>query len=64
MAKTKSRERGRPRANPELIRRNRVVTLLTDKEFERLREIADEEGSSVSALVHKAVLQLFRRNPQ
>jgi hypothetical protein len=42
-------------------RRNRVVTLLTDAEFEKLRKIADKEGRSASALVHVAVLQFFRQ---
>jgi hypothetical protein len=65
MAKAKTRKtraRGRPPAAPELIRRNRVVTLLTDAEFKKLRKIADKEGRSASDLVHEAVLQFFRQH--
>ncbi len=43
---------GRPPGDPESIRRKRVVTLVTDAEFEKLARIADEEEKSLSAMVH------------
>ena len=37
----------------ETVRRNRVVTMVTDGEFERLSALAQSEGRSVSAVVHE-----------
>ncbi|WP_146397066.1 hypothetical protein [Planctomycetes bacterium CA13] len=53
--------RGRPARDPKLIRRNRVVTLLTDAELEKLTGVADREEKSVSALVHEVVSKFLKR---
>jgi hypothetical protein len=52
---------GRPPGAPESIRNKRVVTLMTDAEFEKLIKIADEEEKSVSALVHQIVSRYLKR---
>jgi hypothetical protein len=66
MAKTevgshRGRRLGRPPRAPESLRHKRVVTLLTDAEFEKLTKIAEKEGKSVSALTHEILLRFFRR---
>ncbi len=66
MAKTEvgnqpRRRLGRPPGAPESIRRKRVVTLITDSEFEKLTKIAEKEGKSVSALTHEVLLRFLRR---
>ena len=66
MAKTEvgtqgCRRLGRPPGTPESVRRNRVVTLMTDAESEKLTKIADKEGKSVSALTHEILLRFLRR---
>ena len=55
------RRLGRPPGTPESVRRNRVVTLMTDAESEKLTKIADKEGKSVSALVHEVLLRFIDR---
>ena len=55
------RKLGRPPGDPESSRRNRVVTLMTDAESEKLTQIAETEGKSVSALVHEVLLRFVRR---
>ena len=57
----RSRRLGRPPGAPESIRHNRVVTLMTDAEFEKLTKIADEKEKPVSALVHQIVLRYLKR---
>ena len=52
---------GRPPRAPESIRRNRVVTLMTDAEFEKLTKVAEEKEESVSALVHQIVSRYLKR---
>jgi hypothetical protein len=44
---------GRPPGSTESLRRNRVVTLVTDSELKRLIAIAEGENKSLSATVHK-----------
>lgn len=66
MAKSKTQthtrhRRGRPPRAPELIRRKRVVTLLTDSEFEELVKLANEEETSVSAFVHQLIARHLKR---
>ncbi len=66
MAKTEvgaqpCRRLGRPPGPPEAIRRKRVVTLMTDAEFEKLKTIAEKQGKSVSALTHEILLRFLRR---
>ena len=55
------RKLGRPPGNPESCRRNRVVTLMTDAESEKLTQIAETEDKSVSALVHEVLSRFIRR---
>jgi hypothetical protein len=50
--KPRRRRMGRP-ATLEVARRNRVVTLVTDAEFEELTSIAEAENHSVSLMVHE-----------
>ena len=52
---------GRPPRAPESIRRRRVVTLMTDAEFEKLARLADEEEESVSAFVHQIITRYLKR---
>ena len=56
------RRLGRPPGPPETVRRNRVVTLLTDTEFEELTHIAYDQGESVSALVHQIISRYLARH--
>ena len=44
---------GRPPGSTESLRRNRVVTMVTDSELKRLSAIAEAEDESLSATVHK-----------
>lgn len=44
---------GRPPGSVESLRRNRVVTMVTDSELKRLTTIAEVENQSLSATVHK-----------
>jgi hypothetical protein len=68
MAKTEAgnptnHRRGRPPGDPESVRHRRVVTLVTDAEYEKLTKSADENEKSISALVHQIVWRyLMRRN--
>ena len=52
---------GRPRCPAETARRNRVVTMVTDAELEKLKTVADTERQSVSALVHEILSKHFGR---
>ena len=66
MAKTEvgtqpRRRLGRPPETPGSIRRRRMVTLMTDAEFEKLTKIADENEKSVSAFVHQIVSRYLKR---
>lgn len=66
MAKTEAgtqgrRRLGRPPGTPESIRHKRVVTLMTDAEFEKLAKIADENEKSVSAMVHQIISRYLKR---
>ena len=58
------RKLGRPPGDPESSRRKRVVTLMTDAESEKLAQIAEMEGKSVSALVHEVLSRFIRRRKQ
>jgi len=49
---------GRPPVATELRRRNRVVTFVTDREFEALEQVASERNSTLSTVVH----QILRRS--
>ncbi len=52
---------GRPPGTPESIRGKRVVTLMTDAEYEKLAKFASEEDKSISALVHQIVSRYLNR---
>jgi hypothetical protein len=56
-----SRRLGRPPGAPESLRHKRVVTLMTNAEFEKLTKIADKEEKSVSALVHQIISRYLKR---
>ena len=49
--------RGRPMRVPKEARSKRVVTFVTDQELSGLEQIADEEGRSLSAVVHRIIAQ-------
>jgi hypothetical protein len=49
----KRKRMGRPLAAQETARRNRVVTMVTDSELEKLSMLADQEDKSLSAVVHQ-----------
>jgi hypothetical protein len=51
--KSQRRRMGRPAGPVTAARRNRVVTLVTDAEFEELTSIAEAENRSLSAVVHQ-----------
>lgn len=45
---TEQKKMGRPPIPPQKARSNRVVTLLTDKEYDRLKEWAESKGTTLS----------------
>ena len=51
--KSQRRRMGRPARPAETARRNRVVTLVTDAELEKLTSIAEAEDRSLSSMVHQ-----------
>ncbi len=58
MAKTSNRtvvrpRLGRPPGEPETVRRNRVVTMVTDAELRKLSERAQDKNRSLSAIIHE-----------
>jgi len=53
------RRLGRPRHPSGVAHRNRVVTMVTDAELEKLATVANREGKSLSALVHQIVSQFL-----
>lgn len=55
------RRLGRPRCPIETARRNRVVTMVTDAELQKLTEIAGEDNRSVSAVVHSVLTRFLNR---
>ncbi len=50
---------GRPSGSAESLRRNRVVTLVTDSDLKRLSAIAEAENESLSATVHKILARFL-----
>lgn len=58
---TGKRSLGRPRSPVETARRNRVVTMVTDAELQKLTEIAGKDKSSVSAVVHSVLTRFLKR---
>jgi hypothetical protein len=53
---------GRPPGPAGTTRSRRVVTFVTDPEFERLRELADASGKSLSAILHDLVSLSLERS--
>ena len=49
----KRKRMGRPLTAQETVRRNRVVTMVTDSELEKLTMLADQKSKSLSAVVHQ-----------
>ena len=52
---------GRPAGPPETVRRNRVVTFLTDAEFEKLEALADEKDEPLSAVLYEILSRALKR---
>jgi hypothetical protein len=52
---------GRPRRPTETLRRNRVVTMVTDVELEQLAELADKQNMPLSSIVHQILTRYLRR---
>lgn len=50
---------GRPPGSAESLRRNRVVTMVTDSELKRLSDIAEAENESLSATVHELLARFL-----
>lgn len=59
--KAQQPQMGRPRTPTDVARRNRVVTLVTDSEFEQLKTVAADTGRSVSAVVHQVISRFLQR---
>lgn len=59
---TKGAKRGRHRRAPAKVRSQRVVTFVTTRELESLEQIADEQERSLSAVVHRIVVQYLGNN--
>ena len=52
---------GRPPAPPETVRKNRIVTFVTDEEFEKLERLAERSDQSLSAAVYELLARALRR---
>jgi hypothetical protein len=48
-------QRGRPPAPRETVRRNRVVTFLTDGQLENLKRLADRSETTLSQACHQLI---------
>jgi hypothetical protein len=48
---------GRPPAPPEQVRGNRVVSFVTDDEFEELQAGAEQEQTSLSRYLHNLLME-------
>lgn len=60
----KGRQTGRPTLPLGVARRKRVVTMVTDSEFQRLQDWADEGNRSVSRFVHDILRQFLAKQPK
>ena len=49
------RRQGRPRVPSKIARPNRIVTFVTDKELQILKQTMIEEGRSMVSVVHRIV---------
>ena len=59
--KTQRRRLGRPPHPPESVRGNRVVTFVTDAEYEKLERLAERSDRSLSAAVYEILARSLRR---
>jgi hypothetical protein len=55
---------GRPPGSPETVRSNRVVTLLTDQELEKLRRFAERKSPSLSGVVQELLTRRIEHEPK
>ena len=55
------RRMGRPPSSRKTVRRNRVVTMVTDVEFTQLKSLAEAEGKSLSSVVNEALSRYLKR---
>lgn len=51
---------GRPPLSPEEVRSNRIVTFVTNVEMAKLECKADQEGVSLSSVVHQILSKYLR----
>jgi hypothetical protein len=54
---------GRPPSSPETVRSNRVVTLLTDEELEKLQRQAERTGLSLSGADREILARHLEHEP-
>jgi hypothetical protein len=52
--------RGRPRIDQRKVRSNRIVSFVTDTELEKLERLAQEDDRSLSAVVHRIIMNYFQ----
>jgi len=57
----KKRRAGRPPSSPDTVRRNRVVTMVTDAELAKLKSLVEAEGKSLSFVVHDVLSRYLSR---
>jgi hypothetical protein len=55
-------KRGRPRADPQFSRPNRVVTFVTDWERDQLERVSREEERSMASVVHRIIKANFEKD--
>lgn len=55
---------GRPPVPTQRLRRNRVVTMVTDSELKKLHELAQSENESLSATVHEVLIRFLEAQDQ
>ncbi len=52
--------RGRPKTARHLVRPNRIVTFVTNKELEQLEQVTMEEERSMASVVHRIIKTHFK----
>ena len=57
---TEKSNRGRPKTARHLVRPNRIVTFVTDKELEQLEQVTMQEERSMAAVVHRIIKAHFK----
>ena len=53
---------GRPAMPVDEVRSHRIVTFMTEGEYEALQTIADESDSSLSIVVHRVLADYLRNS--